>query len=65
MQTSGHVGKVQKSRKEKVVVVFRLAVTAERRVAGIPGAGEVGAAYAMRSLVKEGRAKAIAVTGKT
>ena len=39
-----------------MVVVFRLALTAERRVAGIPGAGEVGAAYAMRSLVKEGRA---------
>jgi hypothetical protein len=46
----------QQTRKEKVVVVFRLALSSERRIAGIPGVGEVGTTYALRALAKEGRA---------
>ncbi len=46
----------EESRKEKLVVTFRLANTLERRIADMPGAQGVSKDYVLRALAKEGRA---------
>jgi hypothetical protein len=46
-----------KSRKEKLVVLFRLPLSTERLIADIPGAAEVAASYALRAFAKAGRAE--------
>jgi hypothetical protein len=44
-------------RKEKLVVLFRLPVAAEKQLEQIPGAGEVTPAYMLRAFAKEARAE--------
>lgn len=44
------------SRKEKLVVTFRLANAVERRIAGLPGTQGMSKDYVLRALAKEGRA---------
>lgn len=53
------VGETQKekvARKEKLVVMFRLATTVEQRIASLPGTQGVSKDYILRALAKEGRA---------
>jgi hypothetical protein len=50
-------GVLAKPRKEKLVVLFRLPLTTERRLEQIPGAGEVTSAYMLRAFAKEARAE--------
>lgn len=44
------------ARKEKLVVMFRLAATVEQRIASLPGTQGVSKDYVLRALAKEGRA---------
>ena len=46
-----------KSRKEKLVVLFRLPVATEKHLEQIPGADEVTPAYMLRAFAKEARAE--------
>jgi len=46
-----------KPRKEKLVVLFRLPLAAEKQLERIPGAGEVTPAYMLRAFAKEARAE--------
>ena len=46
-----------KPRKEKLVVLFRLPLAAEKQLEQIPGAGEVTPAYMLRAFAKEARAE--------
>ncbi len=53
----------EKSRKEKLVVMFRLANAVERRIAGLPGTQGMSKDYVLRALTKEGRAALRRFTG--
>lgn len=46
-----------KPRKEKLVVLFRLPLAAEKQLEQIPGAGDVTPAYMLRAFAKEARAE--------
>lgn len=48
---------LMKPRKEKLVVLFRLPLAAEKQLEQIPGAGEVTSAYMLRAFAKEARAE--------
>ena len=48
---------IAKPRKEKLVVLFRLPLAAEKQLEQIPGAGEVTPAYMLRAFAKEARAE--------
>ena len=48
---------IAKPRKEKLVVLFRLPLAAEKQLEQIPGAGDVTPAYMLRAFAKEARAE--------
>lgn len=53
----GSASGLAKPRKEKLVVLFRLPLAAEKQLEQIPGAGEVTPAYMLRAFAKEARAE--------
>lgn len=48
--------KPEQSRKEKLVVMFKLAVAVEERIGDLPGTEGLGREYVLKALAKEGRA---------
>lgn len=53
----GAASGLAKSRKEKLVVLFRLPLATEKQLEQIPGAGNVTPAYMLRAFAKEARAE--------